>query len=268
MIKKILKRKFPKLFHLKHLLIDQIDRNQLPFTTPWGFKLAGHPEMGKGKFEVEETKLIRELLNDVDILVNVGANIGYYCCHALSLGKPVIAVEPIERNLYYLLGNIQSNGWSEMAEIFPVAVGAKPNIQNIYGGDTAASLIKGWAKIPDYYVTSISILTLDRILGNKLLKKRALIVVDIEGSEYDMLKGATLTLNNTPRPIWMLEISSREHQPKGITLNPNFKQTFDIFFERGYQCFTADNRLMKVDYQYLNKIVNNDDQCTTNFIFR
>lgn len=48
--------------------------------------------MASGDFEPEETRLIQDLLQEVDTLVNIGANVGYYCCHALSLGKRVIAV--------------------------------------------------------------------------------------------------------------------------------------------------------------------------------
>lgn len=81
--------------------------------------------MAAGTFEPAETQLVRELLQDADILVNVGANVGYYCCHVLSIGKSVIAVEPIGRNLHYLLRNIHQNRWSAQAEVFPVALSAE-----------------------------------------------------------------------------------------------------------------------------------------------
>ena len=55
--------------------------------TPWGFSLAGHETMAAGKFYPQETRLMRDLSQEVDLLVNVGANVGYYCCHALSLGN-------------------------------------------------------------------------------------------------------------------------------------------------------------------------------------
>ncbi len=37
---------------------------------------GGHPAMAAGSFEPEETRLVRELMQQVDILVNVGANVG------------------------------------------------------------------------------------------------------------------------------------------------------------------------------------------------
>jgi len=219
---------------------DLLDRRDSPRATPWGFKLSGHAAMAEGVFEPEETRLVRDLLQDVDILVNVGANIGYYCCHALSLGKPVIAVEPITRNLHYLLQNIRINGWAEQSEVYPVALGSASGILEMWGGGTGASLIKGWASIPENYVTQVPVLTLDRVLGDSLRSKRALILVDIEGAEWMMLQGAAATLKNDPRPVWMIEISATDHQPQGTPLNPHFAATFNQFFASGYRAWTVD----------------------------
>ncbi len=88
MIKKTLKNlveRFPTLAQFYRNTRDLLDRNQLALKTPWGFTLAGRPAMAEGTFEPEETHLVRELLQEVDILINIGANIGYYCCHALSI---------------------------------------------------------------------------------------------------------------------------------------------------------------------------------------
>lgn len=242
-IKKSLKHivdRFPRIAQLYRNSRDLLDRNSPAIETPWGFTLAGHPIMATGDFEREETYLVRELLREVDILVNIGANVGYYCCHALSLGKPVIAVEPITRNLHYLLRNISENGWSHQAQIFPLAVGAGVDVVKMWGGGTGASMIEGWANIPNSYFTQVPVLTLDRILGSSLRDQRALILVDIEGAEYDMLQGASQTLQNSPRPIWMMEIGSTMHQPSGITVNPNLLATFEVFHAQGYQAQTAD----------------------------
>ena len=152
--------------------------------------------MAAGTFELEETELVRKLLQEVDVLVNVGANVGYYCCHALSLGKPVIAMEPIARNLHYLLTNIRNNGWSQQAEVFPVALGRRTDILQMWGGGTGASLIKGWASIHESYVTQVPVLSLDRVLGDAIKGKKALILVDIEGAEFMMLQGAAQALQN------------------------------------------------------------------------
>jgi FkbM family methyltransferase len=267
-IKKILEH-FPATIQFLRNSRDLIDQRALAKKTPWGFTLAGHDGMAAGTFEPEETALVRKLLQEVDVLVNVGANVGYYCCHALSLGKPVIAVEPIARNLHYLLANIRNNGWTGYAEVFPVALGEKTDILQMWGGGTGASLVKGWASTPESYVTQVPILSLDRVLGGAIKGKLALILVDIEGAELMMLQGAAQTLSNEPRPIWIVEVSTTEHQPAGTTMNPNFAKTFDIFFDQGYRAFTADMRSQEIRKVDIDNVLNHESRLSThNFIFR
>ena len=55
-----------------------------------------------------------------------------------------------------------------------------------------------------------------------------------------MLQGAINTLDNEPRPVWMVEVSTTEHQPHGVETNPAFKKTFEQFFDRGCRAYTAD----------------------------
>lgn len=271
MIKNLIKsvvERFPALALFYRNSRDLLDQRHPPRKTPWGFTFAGHDAMAAGGFEPEETKLVRRLMADVDVLVNIGANVGYYCCHALSMGKPVIAVEPNTRNLHYLLKNIQNNGWANQAEVFPVAMGTGADILQMWGGGTGASLVKGWAGIPESYVTQVPILSLDRVLGDTLRGKKALILVDIEGAEFMMLQGSKQTLINEPRAIWLMEISSTEHQPAGASMNPHFAKTFELFFAQGYRAFTADEAAIEITPAIVQKVVAGTQRLGMhNFIF-
>jgi len=101
----------------------------------------------------------------------------------------------------------------------------------------------------------VPILSLDRVLSDTLRGKKALILVDIEGAEFMMLQGASKTLKNDPRPIWLMEISSTEHQPEGIEINPNFEKTFEIFFALGYRSFTANETAAEVTPSIVKDVV-------------
>jgi FkbM family methyltransferase len=259
---------FPILALFYRNIRELLDQCHVAQQTPWGFSLCGHKAMANGSFEPDETKVVRRLLADIDVLVNVGANVGYYCCHALSMGKTVIAVEPNSRNLHYLLKNIENNGWAKLAEVFPIALGIGTNISQMWGGGTAGSLIKGWASIPESYVTLVPILSLDRILNNAIQGKRALILVDIEGAEYMMLQGATRTLVSEPSPIWMMEISSTEHHPSKEAINPHFAATFGLFFEAGYKAYTAKETAKEITAQTVQLVMQRELKLSThNFLF-
>ena len=271
-MKKILKNivyRLPNLPIFYHEARDYFISMKEPVITPWGFKLAGNESMSNGTFEPLETDLVRNILGDIDILVNVGANIGYYCCHALSMGKKVIAFEPIHRNVRYLCKNIKSNGWSD-AEIFPLALSDSVGILEIYGRDTGASLVKGWAGIPGNYLTLVPSSTMDVVLGFRLWGKKVLVVVDIEGSEKAMLDGAKNILANDPKPIWLMEITTREHQPEGVVINPYLHDTFKCMFEAGYQAFTVNRepRIITMADVEAAKNGNTSTFDTHNFLFR
>jgi len=240
-----------------------------PEETQAGFKFIGNKAMRKGMFQAEETEVIKNLLNKVDVLVNVGANIGYYCCIALSLDKSVVAFEPIALNLKYLLANIIVNNWRDKIEIFPLALSNKVGVIEIYGGGTGASLVKGWAGTPDQYVSLVPTSTMDIVLGSRFQDRRCLILVDIEGSEKLMLEGASSFLCAKLKPIWMVEISISEHQPKGVNINPNLYDTFQIFWDRGYETFTANTQCRQVYPDEVENILRTGKNTfvTHNFLF-
>jgi len=238
-------------------------------TTPWGFQFVGHEKMAAGTFEPQETALVRSELLKVDALINVGANVGYYCCHALSLGRHVLAVEPVHRNVEYLLTNITSNGWSEGVRVMPVAAGAHPDVLAIWGGGTAASMIRGWAGNPAQHVSLVPVLPLDELVGSAFAEQRLLVIVDVEGAEFQLLQGAFATLGRIPRPIWIMEISLHEHQPVGVKANPRFADTFEFFFRHGYRAFTADDAQQEVTRDDVSAFVHGErDTATHNYLFK
>jgi len=259
---------FPRLASFWRNLRDQLDLVKRPKITPWGFKLAGNATMAQGTFEPIETSFVRNTLKNIDILVNVGANIGYYCCHALSMGKSVIAFEPIPRNLSYLCKNIKNNNWA-CAEIYPIALSNDVGVIEIYGGNTGASLVRGWANTPESYSSLVPCSTMDIVLGTRLRGQRALILIDVEGAEKWVLEGANLMITNDPKPIWLVEIVAKDHQPSGIDMNPHFMSTFELFFQNGYDAFIVDQEMQPITIEDIELISKGSLELGTyNFLFQ
>ena len=108
----------------------------------------------------------------------------------------------------------------------------------------------------------------DRIVGKEINNKKALIVVDIEGAEYMLLQGARSVIKNEVKPIWMIEITTTEHQPN-LEMNKYFRKTFELFFDNGYEAFTADDARQQIKRSDLDLIESRALILTThNFIFR
>ena len=61
-----------------------------PQQTPHGFVFWGKTNTPSKELLNHESRLFNALLPFVDEIVNVGANVGYYCCHALRKKKHVV----------------------------------------------------------------------------------------------------------------------------------------------------------------------------------
>ena len=133
-IAKPIVERIPRLAMLYRYLRDSWQINKEPQETAMGFKFVGDQSMQNGQFEPEETQIVKNILPNVDVVINVGANIGYYCCIALSQEKHVVAFEPITLNLRYLMRNIIANNWESRIEVFPIALSNSVGIVEIYGG--------------------------------------------------------------------------------------------------------------------------------------
>jgi len=266
---KPLVERFPKLAMTYRLVHAAWALTEEPQMTPLGFKLAGNKAMQRGEFEVDETALVRKLLPQVDVLVNAGANIGYYCCMAASMGRKAIAFEPVALNVQFLIKNLESNGWMDRVEIYPLALCDKPGVVRIYGGGTGASLVAGWAGSSGQYSTLVAATTLDQALENRLHGLRCLILADIEGAEKAMLDGALDLLDQNPKPLWLMEIATVEHQPAGIALNPRLAATFQMFWDRGYEAWTATRPHRRILPEEIERVVTRQQHAlsTYNFLF-
>lgn len=232
--------RYPALAFVYRTLRDaRAMQQQKPQVTPYGFKMVGNTAMQTGTFEPEETTLLQHyfFIDEADVFVDVGANIGFYACLARSFGIYTIAIEPLAQNLNYLYANLNENRWNDV-EVYPVALGNQPGIATLYGASTGASLICGWAGASPLLRQTVPISTLDILLGVRFAGKRLIIKVDVEGAEYAMLKGAVSTLAMSPRPIWLVEVALSEHHPSG--LSPNYAKTFELFWQSGYEARTAD----------------------------
>lgn len=234
--------RFPKVATAYRSVRDGLQVYEAPKATPMGFKMVGNPAMQTGEFEITEVSLVKQLFKHTDIFVNVGANVGFYCCHALQSGKQVVAIEPLQSNLIQLYRNITLNNWEDAIEIFPIALSDKSGLLRIYGSGTGASLVKGWAGVSEQFYTIVPISTLDIIMGTRFRQERCLLLVDIEGAELSMLRGATDFLKRTPKPIWIVEIQTTGHQPDMIKINPNIYDTFSMFWDAGYEAWTVEQK--------------------------
>ena len=267
-MKQYFKNLFPTFLYYWRFLKFELKKREKIRKTSWGFLFVGNKLMSDGFFEKTETDLIRGLLKDLDLLINIGANIGYYCCHALSLEKKVIAFEPMQNNLFFLYKNIDINNWQNNIEIYPVGLSNTNGIAKIYGDNTGASLIKGWANFEETFYTNISCFKADSIIPNEIRNKKCLFIIDVEGFEYEVLKGAESIIALENAPIWIIEIALIDFSSKKKALNENYIKTFDLFYKHSYKVYDIENNLKLIDREFLIKKYNSKKYSSYNFLIK
>lgn len=176
----------------------------------------------EGERFVGERDLVRDLLRPADIVVDVGANIGYYSLLAAGIVGPggrIIAFEPEPDNLVELRMNVERNGLG-MAEIRPVAVGACAGtvsfLRGINGGVTGHA---GEGGAPTVRVPMVA---LDDVLEGHV----DAIKIDVEGYEGEVLEGARRIIERC-KPRLFVEIHPRMLAP-GHTVD----SLFDFLYGR------------------------------------
>ncbi|MGA7340765.1 MAG: FkbM family methyltransferase [Terracidiphilus sp.] len=227
----------PPLGRSYRLLRDSTNRRRA-IQTPYGFSLAGDPAMAREGWETAEIRTFLELIATHDVVIDIGANVGFYSCLAASRGKPTIAIEPSPRNLAFLYRNLSNNRFMHV-EALPVGLGKQPGLGRIYGYGGIASFVPGWAQAREAQSSLVPLTTLDAVAACRFQGKKLLIKMDVEGFELDVLAGAQRTLDLKPSPEWLLEVVLRgEVIPGGIS--SGFAQTFAVFWEHGYRCRKLD----------------------------
>ena len=187
-------------------------------------------------FEQEEVDWLLARLHAFDVLVDVGAHHGFYTCLAGTRGKRVVAFEPNQDNLRYLLGNVTLNGLEPSVEIFPVGLADRAGVLRLYGRNTGASLRAGWNAQSQTDAHFIAVSTLDRLTSTIDQTARLLVKIDVEGAELGVLGGASATLARAVAPMFLVEICFDENQER---VNPDFRRTFEAFWSQGYEARTV-----------------------------
>lgn len=206
--------------------------------TPYGFRFLGPRVMQSGTFEAEEARLLQALLRGADLFVNVGANYGYYVCMARQMGVQSVAVEPVPVNLETLKRNIAENGWTDGITVHGVACGETEGEAEIFGEGTGASFVAGWARNPAALHHLVPVRRLDALVPPESLGKATVLLIDVEGFELEVLRGATGILSAGAKPVIMLESGLTDHRPGGV-MNAGFVDVVELLTAQGYRLVQA-----------------------------
>lgn len=139
-------------------------------------------------------------------VVDVGANIGNHTIYfSKILGLPVVAFEPNPKALVLLRQNITLNKLDHLVDVHDVALGASDSIASVLDEDPH-NLGRASVKPAGCTDTIVQVRRLADVMGSRT---PALIKIDVEGMEPDVLQGAVPLLQRD-RPLLLIEAATYE----------------------------------------------------------
>ena len=158
-----------------------------------------------GVHEPYSTLQFREQLKPGMVLLEVGANIGYYALIALQHLGPsgsIVALEPSPVNLRSLSENLRLNEVDDRVKVFPYAAGRKPGVLPFFmmPRRNMSTLI-----MSDEYNTPEAVIDVELLAIDELLKEENIKVdylrMDVEGFEGEVVEGMVDTLTSDDGPV-------------------------------------------------------------------
>ena len=243
-----------KIHFLKSLIMKTESVLKTDYAETWGGKIHVHnDDTGSlstlsisGVFGPRDTQTMKDNVFSGNIVVDLGANIGYFTCLLAKIvgeGGKVFAFEPDPRNLKLLRRNIQENDYKNV-------IIADKAVSDVNGSCTLYSSQKKFGanrifeskknQTQDFIPIKSETICLDDYFEKQnLLKKIDFIKIDIEGSEFRAFNGMKkiLELNNNLKIFTEIAPSLLEDA------GSSGKQVLDFLQEHKFiNFFISDNR--------------------------
>lgn len=196
-----------------------------------------------GNYDNEEVDLYQHLLERDHVVIDVGANIGFYTLLFSNLvtGGHVFSFEPSTRERSLLKKNVDLN---ERANVTVVdrGLGSETTTENLYinnrnfGNNVINDVLSG---LP---FETIQVDRLDNFISENRLTRVDLIKMDVEGYEIEVLKGSQRSIRQ-----FMPLISFESWSTHNKQFTKNLSKEMDFLSDLGYEFFQfREHSLFKV----------------------
>lgn len=163
------------------------------------------PWLKKGVWEPIETALFRSEIHPGDVVVDVGANVGYFTLIAAQLvgdtGR-VWAFEPDPDAFDLLRRNVELNGYKNVT-LVPKAIGSTPGTLRLFRHPTNRGDHRIYDPGDEREAVEVEVTTLDQYFAEA--SRVDLIKMDIQGAECAAIAGAGKTLERGDDTVLIME---------------------------------------------------------------
>lgn len=186
-----------------------------------------------GSYEHAKQRLFARMLHSGDVVFDLGANVGFYTLLAAAkvgdAGR-VIAFEPLPDNVRRIHQHLRLNHVKNV-RVMEGAVGLRNGTARF---EPHASNAMG--KISTKGSVDVSLFSLDALTDSKTIPDPALMKVDVEGAEFDVLRGASRMLERARPAILLATHGSAVH-----------RECCDFLSSAGYSLLPSDKAVASID---------------------
>jgi FkbM family methyltransferase len=133
-----------------------------------------------------------------DIVIDIGANQGFFTCYAAYHGARVYAFEPFPQSFETLRENVRINGFEKNVAARPWAIGGQNGTANLIYTDREGGVMNSInlaycqkKNLDTRQQITVPCYTLAQIIEDMKIERIRLCKIDCEGAELDILKQVT-----------------------------------------------------------------------------
>lgn len=212
-------------------------------------------------FEAAEYRFVERFLRPAMIVLDIGANQGYYTLLSARKVEPlgkVLAFEPSPRELRRLKLHLWLNGCKNV-EVSSSALGAVSGTEELYvvlGTETGCNSLRPPDVSQPTSRLPVRVECLDDVLKARGINHVDFIKLDVEGAELSVLQGAQELLRRSPRPVILAEVQEIRTQPWGYRA----AEILSCLLSIGYHWFQANS------VGHLEELHISQETCAGNFV--
>jgi len=190
------------------------------------YDLVSRKILEEGVWEPQSIQAVADHLSPKATFIDVGAHVGYYSLKAATLVGPnghILSIEPNPQTLPKLRANIEASE-AHAVSVWPVACAQSESTLQFFAAPESntgeSSLSKenasqeGAAAVP----YTVQARPLDAIVKEAKLDRVDVIKIDVEGAEFEVLKGAANILDEY-RPVLVIELMPNQLKSMGTSMD-------------------------------------------------
>ncbi|MDB5089781.1 MAG: FkbM family methyltransferase [Mucilaginibacter sp.] len=186
-----------------------------------------------GLHEFNDMAFLLHFLNENDTFYDIGANVGSYTLLASGVrSSKCISIEPVQSTYDLLCKNIKLNNLQHKCQAINAGAGARKGILKFSTSEDTTNHVISEGENTFGLSIDVNVITIDSIVTEGA---PALIKIDVEGFETEVMKGMAATLENETLKAIIIELNG-----SGTRYGFNEEQIHKLLLSNGFLAYVYD----------------------------